>query len=92
LRYLPKSDSERRAMLEACGLTSTDELFSHLPDDTRLNRPLDLEPGKSEYEIVEHFRRLGSETAAGYASFLGAGGTTTIAPCSSTLWSRAASS
>jgi glycine dehydrogenase subunit 1 len=73
LRYLPKSDSERRAMLEACGLTSTDELFSHLPDDTRLNRPLDLEPGKSEYEIVEHFRRLGSETAAGYASFLGAG-------------------
>jgi len=47
LRYLPKSDSERRAMLDACGLSSTDELFAHLPSEDRLSRPLALEPGKS---------------------------------------------
>jgi glycine dehydrogenase subunit 1 len=73
LRYLPKSDSERRAMLDACGLKSPDDLFAHLPEDVRLNRPLALDPGKSEYEIVDWFRSRGAETATGYVSFLGAG-------------------
>ncbi len=60
-------------MLEACGLGSTDELFAHLPAEARLQRPLALEPGKSEYEIVDYFRDRGGESALGYASFLGAG-------------------
>jgi glycine dehydrogenase subunit 1 len=60
-------------MLDALGLKSTDELFSHLPGDVRLDRPLNLEPGKSEYEIVEWFRDRGAAMANGYASFLGAG-------------------
>src|SRR3954451_23265828 len=60
-------------MLDACGLSSTDELFAHLPTEDRLNRPLALEPGKSEYEIVDYFRARGAEMANDYASFLGAG-------------------
>jgi len=60
-------------MLDVCGLGSTDELFSHLPPEARLQRPLKLDPGKSEYEIVDWFRERGLETAPGYASFLGAG-------------------
>jgi len=73
LRYLPKSDSERRAMLAACGLQSAEELFAHLPDDVRIQQPLALAPGISEYEIVDYFRARASECANGYASFLGAG-------------------
>jgi len=73
LRYLPKSDSERGEMLEVCGVRSPEELFAHLPDAVRLNRPLALAPGVSEYEIVDYFRQRGDETANGYASFLGAG-------------------
>jgi glycine dehydrogenase subunit 1 len=73
LRYLPKSDSERRAMMDACGVDSPDALFAHLPEAVRLSRPLDLAPGISEYEIVDYFRRRAAENAAGYASFLGAG-------------------
>jgi glycine dehydrogenase subunit 1 len=73
LRYLPKSDSERRQMLEVMGISSPEELFAHLPPETLLQQPLAIEPGKSEYEIVEYFRARGAETAAGYASFLGAG-------------------
>jgi len=73
LRYLPKSDSERREMLDACGVGSAEELFSHLPEAVRLNRPLALPPGISEYEIVDYFRERAGRTAAGYASFLGAG-------------------
>jgi glycine dehydrogenase subunit 1 len=73
LRYLPKSDSERRAMLGACGIESAEALFAHLPDAVRLKRPLDLPPGISEYEIVDWFRRRAEENGAGYEPFLGAG-------------------
>ncbi|MDP9169020.1 MAG: aminomethyl-transferring glycine dehydrogenase subunit GcvPA [Acidobacteriota bacterium] len=73
MRYLPKSDSERREMLTACGLRSAEELFTQIPADAKLNRPLDLAAGISEYEIVDYFRAMSENTAAGYASFLGAG-------------------
>jgi glycine dehydrogenase subunit 1 len=73
LRYLPKSDFERCEMLEACGVASAEDLFSHLPEAVRLKRPLDLPPGVSEYEIVQYFRDRAAENANGYASFLGAG-------------------
>jgi glycine dehydrogenase subunit 1 len=73
LRYLPKSEKDRAEMLSACGLQSSDALFEHLPADVKLNRPLNIPEGKSEYEIVEYFRHRGAENALGYASFLGAG-------------------
>jgi len=73
LRYLPKSDSERRLMLDACGVSSAEDLFAHLPEAVRLRRPLELAPGISEYEIVDYFRQRAAENANGYASFLGAG-------------------
>ncbi|MGH9203328.1 MAG: aminotransferase class V-fold PLP-dependent enzyme, partial [Vicinamibacterales bacterium] len=60
-------------MLAACGLNSSEELFSHLPPEVRLDRPLALEPGISEYSIVDYFRARSAECAAGYESFLGAG-------------------
>ncbi len=73
VRYLPKSDIERREMLRALGVSSLEDLFGHLPSEVRLERPLDIPPGKSEYEIVDYFRARGAECADGYASFLGAG-------------------
>jgi len=60
-------------MLSAIGASSVEDLFSHLPDEVRLKRPLDVPRGQSEYEIVDYFRARGDENANGYASFLGAG-------------------
>src|SRR5256714_8786264 len=60
-------------MLDACGVSTPEELFAHLPEAVRLNRPLDLAPGISEYEIVQYFRDRAANCANGYASFLGAG-------------------
>jgi glycine dehydrogenase subunit 1 len=60
-------------MLEACGVSSPDELFAHLPEAARLARPLALEAGVSEYEIADYFRARAAENSTGYASFLGAG-------------------
>jgi len=60
-------------MLAACGVSSLEDLFAHLPEEVRLKRPLAIENGKSEYEIVDTFRALGARNAEGYACFLGAG-------------------
>jgi glycine dehydrogenase subunit 1 len=60
-------------MLSAIGVNSLEDLFAHLPAEVRLNRPLRVDPGKSEYEIVDYFRARGEENANAYASFLGAG-------------------
>ncbi len=64
-------------MLSALGVESLESLFAHLPAEVRLNRPLNIPPGKSEYEIVDYFRARGEACAPpgshGYASFLGAG-------------------
>ena len=73
MRYLPKSDTERREMLEALGVDSREALFHHLPKEVLLGRPLNISAGKSEYEIVDYFRARGDECAQGYSSFLGAG-------------------
>src|SRR5437879_10713047 len=60
-------------MLDACGLESAEDLFRHLPGEVWIKRPLALDPGISEYEIVDYFRARAAECANGYASFLGAG-------------------
>jgi len=73
LRYLPKSDTDRREMLAAIDLKSEEDLVSYLPPDVRIDKRLGIEDGKSEYEIVEYFKRLADRNASGYASFLGAG-------------------
>jgi glycine dehydrogenase subunit 1 len=72
VRYLPKSDADRRAMLEAIGLESLEDLFSRIPPQLRLGEPLRLGPGLSEYEVLEYFREQGRRNPA-FPSFLGAG-------------------
>ena len=48
-----------------CGLESADELFSQIPPQARLNRPLDLAAGISEYEIVDYFKSVAEKNAGG---------------------------
>jgi len=60
-------------MLAVCGLQSLDELYSHLPAEALLRRPLDIPAGRSEYEISDYFKQQAERNANGYASFLGAG-------------------
>lgn len=60
-------------MLSTIGLKSEEDLVSYLPSDVLFNRPLNLEDGKSEYEIVDYFKQLGLRNCSDYPSFLGAG-------------------
>ncbi len=60
-------------MLAALGMDRPEDLFAHLPADLRLERPLDIPPGQSEYEILDYFKACAAESGEGRASFLGAG-------------------
>jgi glycine dehydrogenase subunit 1 len=73
MRYLPKSDSERREMLDSIGIATVEELFQSIPERFRLREPLPLPGPLSEMEIIQYFQARAAENARGYTSFLGAG-------------------
>jgi glycine dehydrogenase subunit 1 len=73
MRYLPKSDAERAAMLREIGASSIDDLFTAIPEEYRLTRDLKVPPQMGESEIIDHFKAAAAKNANGYASFLGAG-------------------
>ncbi len=73
MRYLPKSDAERAAMLREIGASSIDDLFAIIPEEYRLSRDLKIPRQMGEQEIVDHFKAAAAKNANGYASFLGAG-------------------
>jgi glycine dehydrogenase subunit 1 len=58
VRFAPHTDLDVREMLAACGLSSLDELFAHLPSGVTLERELDLPLGLSEMELVSEMSRL----------------------------------
>jgi glycine cleavage system P protein (glycine dehydrogenase) subunit 1 len=62
-------------MLESIGVGSIDELFADVPAAMRLDRPLDLPPGKPEQEVYAYLRDLAARNvcAEDELTFLGAG-------------------
>ena len=63
-------------MLERIGAGSLDELFAEeIPEEVRLDRPLDLPDGMSEQDVFDHLRELSSRNrhSDDEVSFLGAG-------------------
>ena len=73
--YTPATGTEQAEMLAAIGVDSIDELFAQIPDEVRLNRPLDLEDGMSESEVYRLLAGLADTNldAERIPSFLGAG-------------------
>jgi glycine dehydrogenase subunit 1 len=73
MRYLPKSQSDRETMLREIGAKSIDDLFAAIPAEYRVKGDLDIPRSYAEGEIVDFFRQRATESAQGYATFLGAG-------------------
>jgi glycine dehydrogenase subunit 1 len=75
MRFAPHTDPDVREMLAACGLSSLDDLFSHLPEGVRLGGELDLPPGLSEMELAGEMRRLAGRNrhADDFVCFAGGG-------------------
>jgi glycine dehydrogenase subunit 1 len=74
-RYTSVTDEDLRAMLDAIGVDSLDDLFADIPVGVRLQRELDLPDGQSEQEVYEHLAELAARNRHCDAeiSFLGAG-------------------
>jgi glycine dehydrogenase subunit 1 len=74
-RYTSATDADRAAMLERIGVQTIDELFEAIPEGVRLDRALDLPPGRPEQEVFAHLRELASRnvSADDELTFLGAG-------------------
>ena len=72
--YTPNTDADRREMLEAIGVSSTQDLFQDIPPQHR-NPTLDLPPPASELELRREIEALAGENLVpgDYACFLGAG-------------------
>ncbi|MDJ0945304.1 MAG: aminomethyl-transferring glycine dehydrogenase subunit GcvPA [Kiloniellales bacterium] len=74
MTYLPHTDADRKAMLEAIGLRSMSELFDDVPERVRFP-DLKLPPATTEMEIGREMQDLaeGNTKVTRGACFLGAG-------------------
>lgn len=78
--YAPHTEADIRAMLDAIGVGSLDELLA-VPESIALKASLDVVPALPEYQIARRFERFASKNAGvDYASFLGAGSYRHYAP------------
>lgn len=75
MRYIPNTDADCRAMLQAIGVRSVEELFADIPAAVRLKRPLRVPPAMSESEVAQHLRALAEKNVNTdrTSMFLGAG-------------------
>lgn len=72
-RHIGPRENEVPAMLETIGVKSLDELIDKtVPASIRLDKPLNLPAAMSEYEYLNHIRKLGARNKM-YRSFIGQG-------------------
>ena len=75
MRYLPHTDTDRKAMLDAIGVASIDDLFEDVPAAARLDGLIDLPTRQGELQVERTLGAMASKNiAAGQAPFfVGAG-------------------
>jgi len=73
--YIPHTDEDRRKMLTFLGVDDVDQLFSDIPEEVRMERPLALIPAMSELALDRHMQGLAGKNLnfQQAVSFLGAG-------------------
>ena len=74
-RYTSSTNADRRAMLDAIGVGSLQDLFEEIPEGVLLGRELELPDGKAEQEVYEEVSALAvrNRHCEDEVSFLGAG-------------------
>jgi glycine dehydrogenase len=79
-RHLGPSETDEAQMLAALGLSSLDELIREtVPAAIRSERPLNLPPARTEYELLDEARAIASKNRV-RRSFIGMGYHDTITP------------
>jgi glycine dehydrogenase len=79
-RHIGPTETEIAQMLEVLGLHSLDGLINAtVPDAIRLRKPLHLESGKGEYELLQELKELAQQNQV-FRSFIGMGYSNCITP------------
>src|SRR6266446_2100252 len=73
MRYIPNSAADRQQMLAEIGIDSIEQLFSGIPERSRLRRLLNIPKALTEPELIDYFRERAARNAVDYTSFVGAG-------------------
>ncbi len=75
MNYTQLTDGDVRHMLDTIGVQQVDDLFCHVPPESRLNRPLDLPPSMTELDLLQELDRLtaASHGCSKLTCFLGGG-------------------
>ena len=75
LRYIPHTRDDVRRMLEVIGSPRVEDLFTAIPEDLRLRRPLAFPQAASEQEVLAELERLAAANAdaRSHDCFLGGG-------------------
>ena len=73
--YILNTQKDIQDMLKAVGVSSIEQLYSQIPDQVRLKKPLNLESGYSELDVKRRLTQLASKNipSDNLNSFLGAG-------------------
>lgn len=74
-RYLPMTEEDKKAMLEAIGVESIDELFSDIPEEVRFKGEYKIKKATHETALMKELAALASKNKnlIENVSFLGAG-------------------
>jgi len=72
MSFIANTAEQQRAMLEACGASSIEELFKDIPDEVA-PKSFDLPRAHSELEIQELFDEISSKNYSHLTRFLGGG-------------------
>jgi glycine dehydrogenase subunit 1 len=75
MRYLPHTEADIKAMLEAIGLPDLEALFADIPAELRIQGELNLPPALSEPELIPRLQRIARMNGelSQYSLFRGAG-------------------
>ncbi len=74
MRFMPHTDTEVRAMLDAIGVANIEDLIAHVPATLRATARIALAPGRSEQDVAAEVTALANQNrAADLISFLGGG-------------------
>ncbi len=72
MSYIPHTKEQIKSMLDTIGVKQIDDLFKDISPELRA-QSFDLPEGKSEFEVLEYFKKLSSKNATNLVNFLGAG-------------------
>lgn len=72
MSYIPNTDADRKAMLDKIGAASIEELLVGIPDNLRLDRPLDI-PALPELLLLEDINRRATDDNNDLICFAGGG-------------------